>query len=75
MFMFGDQVDVRYPEPWCTDVCVPHFFIYKPGKARFIFNGKRLNKAAKVPPRFIMESHTTIKRLTSKYSLHASDDL
>lgn len=54
---------------------VPHFFIYKPGKTRLIFDGTKLNAACKKPPRFNMKSHKTIARLVLTNSWHASDDL
>ena len=53
----------------------PHFFIYKPGKIRLIFDGRNLNRGTKTPPRFNMKSHRTIERLSTKYSWHAADDL
>lgn len=53
----------------------PHFFIYKPGKIRLIFDGRNLNKGTKTPPRFNMKSHHTIERLSTKYAWHAADDL
>lgn len=55
--------------------CVPHFFLYKPGKLRLVFNGKRLNAACKTPPKFNMKSHSTIQRLAARHSWHAADDL
>jgi hypothetical protein len=54
---------------------VPHFFIRKPGKLRLIFNGIRLNRACKKPPKFNMKSHSTIGRLCAVNSFHAADDL
>lgn len=58
-----------------TQFCVPHFFIYKPGKLRLVFNGKRLNAACKTPPKFNMKSHGTLQRLSARHSWHAADDL
>ena len=55
--------------------CVPHFFIYKPGKLRLVFNGTRLNNACKKPPKFNMKSHGTLQRLSARHSWHAADDL
>ena len=49
-----------------VDFCVTHFFVYKPGKLRLIFNGKKLNKAMQPPPRFNMKSHPTIQVESAK---------
>lgn len=58
-----------------TVFCVPHFFVYQPGKLRLIFNGKKLNRASKKPPPFNMKSHQAIQRLAARFSWHAADDL
>lgn len=55
--------------------CVPHFFLYKTGKMRLIFNGVKLNEAVAKPPRFNMKSHKTIARLAAANLWHAADDL
>lgn len=52
-----------------------HFFIWKPGKLRLIFNGRRLNRGVKTPPRFNMKAHKTLARLATKHSWHAAEDL
>jgi len=69
--MIDDGILERGP----VDFCTPHFFIYKPGKLRLIFNGKKLNSAVKTPPKFNMKSHATRARMTQEYKFHASDDL
>jgi hypothetical protein len=53
----------------------PHFFIRVPGKLRLIFDGRRINKAVKKPPRFVMRSHKTVQRYVRLYKFHSSDDL
>ena len=55
-----------------TQFCVPHFFIYKPGKLRLVFNGKKLNDAVKSPPKFNMKSHAALQRLAARKALHNS---
>jgi hypothetical protein len=52
-----------------------HFFLYKPGKLRLIFHGKRLNSCVKPPPHFNMKSHPTLGRLSAKYAWYAGFDL
>ena len=58
-----------------VEFSVPHFWLYKPGKLRLIFNGKRLNSAVAKPPPFNMKGHPTLQRFASKNLWHASDDL
>ena len=58
-----------------TQFCVPHFFTYKPGKLRLVFNGKKLNHAVKPPPKFNMKSHAALQRLAAHNAFHAADDL
>jgi len=58
-----------------TEFCVPHFFDYKPGKLRLIFDGRKLNAACKPPPKFNQKSHETRARLAKKYNYRAADDL
>lgn len=55
--------------------CVPHFFLYKTGKVRLIFDGRKLNSAVAQPPRFNMKSHKTIASLAASNDWHAADDL
>jgi len=58
-----------------TDFCVSHFFLYKPGKLRLIFDGRRLNQACKAPPKFNMKSHETRSRYATRFAWRAADDL
>jgi hypothetical protein len=52
-----------------------HFFLYKPGKLRLIFDGRKLNGACKTPPRFNMKHHPTLQRLAAKNGWYAGLDL
>jgi hypothetical protein len=58
-----------------VDFFTKHFFLYKPGKLRLIFDGRKLNAAVKPPPKFNMKSHATLANLASKHSWYAGLDL
>lgn len=63
-------------EPGEVKMNVDHFWLYKPGKLRLIFNGKKtINSAVKPPPKFNMKSHPTLANYSQKYSWHAGEDL
>jgi hypothetical protein len=53
----------------------PSFFIYRPGKRRLIFDGRRVHAATKPPPRFSAKNQRTVSRLAARHTWAAKIDL